>query len=587
MLANLKVPASFLNPHMVQPAAAAAAQAQAQFQAAAQFQQQAVAANGAQSAATANGTVAANGQPTSAANGDLKADQAAAAAHAHHAAAVHQAAVAAHAHHQQQLAAVALSAASKEVPPPPFTPPTAPQPPPQPPQQQPPQPPSNGGTDQHTVSILGIDGVKSEQLANHSIQTEPEQGDGTQQNGVGPQSAAAAGLLAAVAAQGGIPQGPPQVSTTPEVAKNGGQAKRLHVSNIPFRFRDPDLRAMFGCVKSCAKTNADCLQTVDCRQTLCRLFRRLSEDFLENICDSFFQLHVLFVCMQGFGFVTFANSSDADQARERLHGTVVEGRKIECRYFNSKFQYFCNIFVLSSVSVCVQWPEAALRGVAIQRGRARAAAAAAAFPVSAAAAAAAAAAAFASGRHHPPAASPVAAAASASQLTAALHGYSAPSVFDGMYYDPFLAAHAATADNNYRLQAGTTTTEEPGVGVLMDPSLPLVNKSNLEVAAAASPLLKAAAGGPAAAAAAAQAQVQAAAQQQANYAAAANYTAVAARAYSAAAAAAQQQPAAVAQYAAVASYGREYEPYLGHGIGPVAGYGAAVYRSGYNRFAPY
>lgn len=24
------------------------------------------------------------------------------------------------------------------------------------------------------------------------------------------------------------------------------QPKRLHVSNIPFRFRDPDLRAMFG-----------------------------------------------------------------------------------------------------------------------------------------------------------------------------------------------------------------------------------------------------------------------------------------------------------------------------------------------------
>ncbi|CAG2058812.1 unnamed protein product, partial [Timema podura] len=32
---------------------------------------------------------------------------------------------------------------------------------------------------------------------------------------------------------------------------------------------------------------------------------------------------------QGFGFVTFANSADADRARERLHGTVVEGRKIE------------------------------------------------------------------------------------------------------------------------------------------------------------------------------------------------------------------------------------------------------------------
>lgn len=38
--------------------------------------------------------------------------------------------------------------------------------------------------------------------------------------------------------------------TTPATANQGtdlkGQPKRLHVSNIPFRFRDPDLRAMFG-----------------------------------------------------------------------------------------------------------------------------------------------------------------------------------------------------------------------------------------------------------------------------------------------------------------------------------------------------
>lgn len=33
--------------------------------------------------------------------------------------------------------------------------------------------------------------------------------------------------------------------------------------------------------------------------------------------------------MQGFGFVTFENSADADRAREKLNGTVVEGRKIE------------------------------------------------------------------------------------------------------------------------------------------------------------------------------------------------------------------------------------------------------------------
>jgi len=30
------------------------------------------------------------------------------------------------------------------------------------------------------------------------------------------------------------------------IGKGQGQPKRLHVSNIPFRFRDPDLRAMFG-----------------------------------------------------------------------------------------------------------------------------------------------------------------------------------------------------------------------------------------------------------------------------------------------------------------------------------------------------
>uniref|UniRef100_A0A3Q3IFL0 RNA binding protein fox-1 homolog 2 n=1 Tax=Monopterus albus TaxID=43700 RepID=A0A3Q3IFL0_MONAL len=32
---------------------------------------------------------------------------------------------------------------------------------------------------------------------------------------------------------------------------------------------------------------------------------------------------------KGFGFVTFENSADAEKAREKLHGTLVEGRKIE------------------------------------------------------------------------------------------------------------------------------------------------------------------------------------------------------------------------------------------------------------------
>ncbi|KAL7290584.1 hypothetical protein TKK_0015349 [Trichogramma kaykai] len=36
----------------------------------------------------------------------------------------------------------------------------------------------------------------------------------------------------------------PSIQT--QINESKGQPKRLHVSNIPFRFRDPDLRAMFG-----------------------------------------------------------------------------------------------------------------------------------------------------------------------------------------------------------------------------------------------------------------------------------------------------------------------------------------------------
>lgn len=78
----------------------------------------------------------------------------------------------------------------------------------------------------------------------------------------------------------------------------------------------------------------------------------------------------------------------------------------------------------------------------------------------------------------------------------------------------------------------------------------LLHGSLFQAAAAAAPLLK----------------TPLSTAQQASYAAAATYTAVAAR-YGAAA-----QP--VAGYAAVAGYGRDYaDPYLGHGIGPMAGYG--------------
>ncbi|XP_047528067.1 RNA binding protein fox-1 homolog 3 isoform X9 [Vanessa atalanta] len=174
-------------------------------------------------------------------------------------------------------------------------------------------------------------------------------------------------------------------------------------------------------------------------------------------------------------------------------------------------------------NVCVQWPEAP---AAALRG-----------------------AAVLRGRSpRPPAAAPAhphplqpAVMPRAAAYASPLHAY-AP-----VYYDPFLAA-AATADSNYRLQ---------------------VFQAAAAAAAAAAPLLK---------------SPLTTAQHAAAAAAAANYGAAA----RAAAAAVNAAPAPAALAPLAATYGREYaDPYLGHGIGPVTGYGTAVYRSGYNRFAPY
>ncbi|XP_051901954.1 RNA binding protein fox-1 homolog 3-like [Pristis pectinata] len=88
-------------------------------------------------------------------------------------------------------------------------------------------------------------------------------------------------------------QNTPQLSQESEDTK--AQPKRLHVSNIPFRFRDPDLRQMFG-----------------------QFGKILDVEIIFNERGS-----------KGFGFVTFENSVDADRAREKLNATIVEGRKIE------------------------------------------------------------------------------------------------------------------------------------------------------------------------------------------------------------------------------------------------------------------
>ncbi|XP_063055206.1 RNA binding protein fox-1 homolog 1-like isoform X2 [Engraulis encrasicolus] len=96
-------------------------------------------------------------------------------------------------------------------------------------------------------------------------------------------------LSVAVSAGGGSGSG------SEEEGSGKAQPKRLHVSNIPFRFRDPDLRQMFG-----------------------QFGKILDVEIIFNERGS-----------KGFGFVTFESALEADRAREKLNGTIVEGRKIE------------------------------------------------------------------------------------------------------------------------------------------------------------------------------------------------------------------------------------------------------------------
>lgn len=155
---------------------------------------------------------------------------------------------------------------------------------------------------------------------------------------------------------------------------------------------------------------------------------------------------------------------------------------------------------------------AALRGVALTRGRAAAVAARGAYTAAAAAAAAA--------LRHP---SPLATAATALQY--------APGVYATQ--DPLLATYA-TADR-YQVMDMLVATQ------------PYAAAQYAAATRYAIPAIASAANYAAAAAAAGQVRIQ------------------------------------------IPYTGRELtaDPYLGHSIGPVAGYGATVYRGAYQRFAPY
>ncbi|XP_052002638.1 RNA binding protein fox-1 homolog 1-like isoform X2 [Xyrauchen texanus] len=149
-------------------------------------------------------------------------------------------------------------------------------------------------------------------------------------------------------------------SGSEEEGAGKAQPKRLHVSNIPFRFRDPDLRQMFG-----------------------QFGKILDVEIIFNERGS-----------KGFGFVTFESAEEADRAREKLNGTIVEGRKIEvnnatARVVTKKPQtplvnaagwkinpvmgamYAPELYTVASFPYPVPTPTLAYRGSAL-RGRGRA-----------------------------------------------------------------------------------------------------------------------------------------------------------------------------------------------------------------------
>ncbi|VDO64747.1 unnamed protein product, partial [Schistosoma margrebowiei] len=86
-------------------------------------------------------------------------------------------------------------------------------------------------------------------------------------------------------------------NTTPRTS-----TRRLHVSNIPFRFREADLRSLLGPFGPI-----------------------LDVEIIFNERGS-----------KGFGFVTFMNAADAEKARENLNGHVVMGRKIEVNHATTR-----------------------------------------------------------------------------------------------------------------------------------------------------------------------------------------------------------------------------------------------------------
>jgi len=104
--------------------------------------------------------------------------------------------------------------------------------------------------------------------------------------------------------QGGMLQRTSPYATATTASPQPDLPKRLHVSNIPFRFREPNLAALF-----------------------IRFGEVLESEIIYNDRGS-----------KGFGFVTMARSEEADTAMKMLTKRVVEGRVIEVNLATEKSQ---------------------------------------------------------------------------------------------------------------------------------------------------------------------------------------------------------------------------------------------------------
>jgi len=332
--------------------------------------------------------------------------------------------------------------------------------------------------------------------------------------------------------------------------------KRLHVSNIPFRFRDPDLRNMFG-----------------------KFGPILDVEIIFNERGS-----------KGFGFVTFANSSNADRARDQLHASVVEGRKIEVNNATARVQtkkqsnnpnvsgsnhggrssltgspQHSQKYALAAADLQIQRNAVAALNAAQMNQRnlaAMAQANAGSIPgagnrviststgltgstgtmVSAESA---------SQAQQQQAATDSQLAAMAQVSAGSIPGLTGPSIYSP--YDPFLATSLAQVQAS--IQAATNPGLDPRIrnlaaaaatgGIGVRPGFPATGMAGIHPAA--TPL-----------------SLQAAIASQAAY-------------------AGQALPSTFARDPSAAALA---DPYLGQSIGPVPGYGAALYRS-YQRFTPY